>query len=89
MYRSVIFTVAALVSAATAVYATPPAAGTAEKTVNPRDRIVCRTFLDTGSLVRSTRTCKTRREWDAEAANLRSPTSASNSCRDAANGGPC
>ena len=89
MYRSVIFTVAALVSAATAVYATPPATGTPAKADNPRDRIVCRTYLDTGSLVRSTRSCKTRREWDAEAANLRAASSSSDSCRNEANGGQC
>jgi hypothetical protein len=89
MYRPVIFTVATLLSAATAVYAVPPARGTPAKSDNPRERIVCRTFLDTGSLVRSTRTCKTRREWDADAANLRAASSTSDSCRNEANGGQC
>jgi hypothetical protein len=88
MYRPIIFSAAALLSAATAVYAVPPAANTSAKSTDPRDRLVCRRFTETGSLVRSYRTCKTQREWDREADGLRA-LSSSNSCRDTANGGQC
>lgn len=33
---------------------------------NP-DKIVCKRIVDTGSLVRGSRTCKTRAAWDSEA----------------------
>jgi hypothetical protein len=89
VYRYLSFTAAALLSAATAVYAAPPAAAPPANTPNPRDRMVCRNYLDTGSLVRSTRVCKTRREWDAEVANIRQPTSDINSCRNTGIGLPC
>jgi hypothetical protein len=46
-----------------------------------RDRIICRRFLRTGSLVDSYRTCKTRAEWDREHENLQQ-LSVSNSCRN-------
>jgi hypothetical protein len=52
----------------------------ANRQVN-RDRIVCRRFLRTGSLVDSYRTCKTNREWQREHENLQR-LSVSNSCRD-------
>jgi TonB family protein len=32
------------------------------------DKVVCKKFLKTGSLVQATRTCKTRREWAKQAA---------------------
>ena len=51
-----------------------------------RDRVVCRRFLRTGSLVDSYRTCKTNREWQREHENLQR-LSATESCRDRANGG--
>lgn len=51
-----------------------------------RDRVVCRRFLRTGSLVDSYRTCKTNREWQREHDNLQR-LSVSEACRDRANGG--
>jgi hypothetical protein len=88
MYRSVIFTVAGMLSAATAVYATPPASNTTAKAVDPRDQMVCRRFVRTGSLVDGYRVCKTRRDWDRDAENVRA-LSSSDSCRNEANGGQC
>lgn len=35
-------------------------------TANPKDKVVCKTFLETGSLVKSYRTCKTLRQWQFE-----------------------
>jgi periplasmic protein TonB len=45
--------------------AAPRATGTqlaAARTADP-DKVICKKFTKTGSLVQSTRTCKTRREW--------------------------
>lgn len=54
----------ALVSAGP-VFAHPHEQGTTQAG-NP-DKIVCKRIVDTGSLVRGTRTCKTRATWDSEA----------------------
>lgn len=89
MYRYVIFTAATLLSAVTAVYADPPASATTAKSTDPRDRIVCRRHVRTGSLADVTRTCKSQRDWDQEQANIRAQGSSSNSCRDTANTGQC
>jgi hypothetical protein len=89
MYRYAIFAAAALLTAVTTVYADPPASNTRAKAVDPRDQIVCRRNLRTGSLADTVRICKTRRDWDRDAEGIRSPLNASNSCRDAANGGQC
>jgi hypothetical protein len=81
MKRAMIFTIASVFAAATASYATPPAANNAsEKAADPRDRIVCRSHVETGSLARIIRTCKTRREWDADTAAIRA-TVGRESCR--------
>ena len=79
--RFVAFAAAAALSAASSAQAAPPAAGTSARSADPRDRIVCRRFVRTGSLVDSYRTCKTNREWQREHENLQQ-LSVSNSCRD-------
>jgi hypothetical protein len=45
---------------------------------NP-DKIVCKRFAETGSLVKSYRTCQTKREWERERDNIRQ-SNVSNSC---------
>ena len=87
MQRSLVFPVAASVLVATAVYIAPTPAGAEEKASDPRDRIICRRFSKTGSLVASYRTCKTRWEWERERENLRQLNPV-NSCKTA-EGGPC
>ena len=72
-------------AAAPSAYAEPHG-GTSANSQDSRDRIVCRRFLRTGSLVDSYRTCKTNREWQREHENLQR-LSATDSCRDRANGG--
>lgn len=54
-----------------------------------RDKIVCKRFVETGSLVKSYKTCKTNAEWQQERANVRQNLDVSNSCRALANGGAC
>jgi hypothetical protein len=90
MRRSMIFALTSATAAATAAYAVPPAANTSQKAVDPRDQIVCRSHLETGSLAHVIRTCKTRREWDDEAANIRASAGSSiNSCRQSGQTGQC
>jgi hypothetical protein len=61
----------------------------AKQSANDPDKVICRRFAVTGSLVSSYKTCKTRREWDSEHAALRATGPASDSCRNSGNGGPC
>jgi hypothetical protein len=90
MQRSIIFAAATVVAAATGAYAVPPAANSASaQAADPRSRIVCRSHTETGSLARTIRTCKTRREWDADTANLRETGGGAASCRGAGEGGQC
>jgi hypothetical protein len=71
MRRFALFAVASAFAAATAAHAVPPPAGTSARSVDARDRIICRRYLRTGSLVDGYRTCKTRAEWDREQENVR------------------
>jgi hypothetical protein len=91
MCRFATFAIATGLVAATAGYAIPPAAGTSVRGADPRDRIICRRYLRTGSLADTYRTCKTRGEWDREQENIRQ-LSVSDTCRmrgdpDPSNGG--
>jgi len=71
-----------LASASTVSAFAQPRSGTdSVKSQNDRDRITCRRFLRTGSLVDSYRTCKSNREWQREHENLQH-LSVSNSCRN-------
>ena len=65
-----------------------PAATPPKKPATSPDKIICRTFPETGSLVRTTKVCKAKREWDTDRANLRAGPGV-DSCRNAGNGGPC
>ena len=44
--------------------AAPAEAASAEKTNANGEKLVCKKFLETGSLVRKTKQCHTPREWD-------------------------
>jgi hypothetical protein len=76
-----------LLAASSAVpgYAEPTGGSRVSSQVD-RDRVICRRYLRTGSLVDSYRTCKTNREWQREHENLQR-LSVSDACRDRANGG--
>lgn len=41
-----------------------------EKSADARDKMVCKRFLETGSLVKGHRVCKTKAEWERERENL-------------------
>jgi hypothetical protein len=61
-------------------------ADTAERAGDAQDRIICKRFVETGSLVKGYKTCQTKREWERERDNIRSPRSASGSCNSAESG---
>ena len=79
MHRSALLALAAIGAAATAAHAVPSGDGVSAK-ADQRDRIICRRFVRTGSLVDGYRTCKTRAEWDREHENLQH-LEVANSCR--------
>ncbi len=58
-----------------------------ERAADPQDKVICKRFVETGSLVKGQRTCKTKREWERDRDNIRSGGPGINSCRDATNGG--
>jgi hypothetical protein len=60
----------------------------AEKAADSRDKIVCKRFIKTGSLIGTERTCKTKWEWERERENARQQ-SGSSACGLAGNGGQC
>lgn len=68
--------------------AQPQSENAPEKATDPMDRTVCKKFLETGSLVKGKRVCKTKREWEQERDALRQ-LSVTNSCGATANGGAC
>jgi hypothetical protein len=85
MHRLTIFALGAAATAGTA-YSLPAADAPSAKSGDQRDRVICRRFLRTGSLVDGYRTCKTRAEWDREHENLQR-LSVSDSCRNSGQGG--
>lgn len=65
-----------------------PATGSGEP-LDPKDKVVCKRFTETGSLVKGYRVCKTKQEWDRERENIRAGGPGSDSCSARANGGQC
>lgn len=65
--------------AATSAHALPSEGRVSAAGQASRDRVTCRRFLRTGSLVDSYRTCKTNGEWQREHENIQH-LSASDSC---------
>lgn len=61
---------------------------TGEKAADSRDKVICKRFTKTGSLVGSERICKSKWEWERERENARQQTGSS-ACGNAANGGQC
>lgn len=84
--RHILILLTALVT--TTAAAQPPKGDVAEKSAGSGDKMICKRFIRTGSLVDGYRACKTKKEWERERENLRS-LSVSNSCRNSGNGGPC
>jgi hypothetical protein len=61
------FTLALCLIVAVPALAAEPPKNKAEKTAdNDPEKVICKRFTETGSLVRSNRVCKTKREWDRD-----------------------
>lgn len=78
-----------LLVAGTSVNLGLQAAPAGEQAADPQDKMICKRFVETGSLVKGYRTCKTKREWENERSNIRSGGPGGSACRDAANGANC
>ncbi len=66
-----------------------PSLSAGKEATDTRQKVVCKRFTETGSLVRSYKTCKTNAEWQRERDNIRQNRDVANSCRALANGGAC
>lgn len=64
MMRTGIGWFALCLAAATAGAAAQPNVNADERAADAGDKMVCKKFLETGSLVRGQRVCKTKREWE-------------------------
>jgi hypothetical protein len=69
--------------------ASGPQSDTRERADDPPDKRICKRFLETGSLVRGYRVCKTKSEWERERDNLRQGGTAAASCRSMGQTGSC
>jgi len=67
---------------------TTPAPAQTEQVADGQEKIVCKRFAETGSLVRAQRVCKSKRDWDRDRAVIRSAPGI-DSCSARANGGQC
>lgn len=59
-----------------------------ERAADSRDRVICKRFTKTGSLVASYRDCKTKRDWERER-EARQQLSVTDSCALRGSGGSC
>jgi hypothetical protein len=86
--------VLSIVAAALALQAAPTAAAVqpprevGEKSADAGSKVICKKFLETGSLVRGYRMCKTKIEWERARDELRR-TNVTTSCRSLGEGGSC
>jgi hypothetical protein len=85
MFR--LFVVALLVSSVP-VAAQTPKRDAPEKATDNRDKVICKRFAETGSLVGQRRICKPKVEWERDRDNLRQ-FSGGSSCGNAGSGKPC
>ncbi|WP_159982523.1 MULTISPECIES: hypothetical protein [unclassified Novosphingobium] len=89
MMRSVVAAVLFLTSAAVVSAAEPPKADEHEKSSDNGEKMICKRFAATGSLVSTYRTCKTKRDWERERDAARSVANGVNSCANQGSTGSC
>lgn len=70
------------------VLAAPLQKDAGEKTADPGSKMICKKFLETGSLVRGHRVCKTKADWQRDRDLIRQSTSTS-SCQNTGMGNSC
>jgi hypothetical protein len=84
MHRLVILAFGFVLATASAAQSAPRTADAPETAAGASDKLVCKTFLRTGTLADRYRTCKTKAEWERERTNLREENRAY-SCRQVDN----
>lgn len=84
-----ILAAALILPLATSAVAAPEQKYAGEKAADPADKVICKKFLETGSLVRGYRVCKTKVEWQRERDLIRQTTGGSQGCKNASMGEPC
>jgi hypothetical protein len=87
MMRSVAATLLFL-TGTTAFAAPPEKTDEHEKSADVGDKMICKRFKETGSLVSSRRVCKTKRDWERERDALRTSSNI-NSCASQVGGTSC
>jgi len=60
-----------------------------ERASDNGEKMICKRFAETGSLVKSYRTCKPKREWERERDTARSVASSVSSCANSGATGSC
>ncbi len=65
-----------------------PARDQGERAADPAGKVICKRFLETGSLVGGYKICKTKADWEKGRDSLRQ-TMSSESCRLSGQGGAC
>lgn len=83
MMRSLAAAVLLLTSAA--AQAAPQKSDEQEKSADSAEKVICKRFAQTGSLVASKRVCKTKRDWERERDSIRAASNIS-SCPGQTNG---
>lgn len=88
MLRSLVLAGLVLISSSATVTAEPTKADDREKSADKAEKMICKRFLETGSLVKAYRQCKTKREWEREREAIRS-ANRSGSCASEGLAGGC
>ncbi|SFR96335.1 hypothetical protein [Sphingomonas jatrophae] len=79
--------VASMLLATTAMAGQEPKGNDApERAADPGSRMICKRFIETGSLVKGYRTCKTKREWQNERDDRRTPAVTGGACNSGGTG---
>jgi hypothetical protein len=71
MHRVSAVVLVLIFASASSAQPAPRRTDAAESAAGAKDKIVCKTFLRTGTLADRYRTCKTKGEWERERENLR------------------
>jgi hypothetical protein len=79
----------ALAVPAASLAAKPNQADEPEKAADKGEKMICKRFMETGSLVKGYRACKTKRDWEREREAARAVTSNSGSCASQGLSGGC
>lgn len=89
MLRSLVLAVLVLTGSTLAFASEPPKTDDREKSSDNGEKMICKRFMETGSLVKARRVCKTKQDWQRERDAIRSASSASGSCAGPGISGGC